>query len=383
MRCVVCIGNAIRRFVGYRSNDMEVSVRLVGSAAFKAVGTSDPRPAGSIPVHLRQFSLRRVARFFAATSIAWFAGMPAGVAHADPARPGNTESVVQTVEPSTENVRVDIVGADAFVRVRAESGHEVEVLGYENEPFVRIAKDGTVTMDMNSLTARTSSTRYGSTQDPKDATNASAPLWKVVGRDGSAMWHDHRVHWMSPIRPEPIDDDGLVQSWTFTLKVDGVTTLASGSLYLRDAPGSWWWLLVIPGLIVGFVVSRRGAQRELAGAGAAFVVIGAFMFWGVPSEARSAPVMFALGAFTVIVSVATAVFRHRSEIVDALVASAAIGLLVAVVVERDAVTSRFVPGLGDSVVLRMVVPAVAGLALGSGARALKRLLGKPQSNAPL
>ena len=34
--------------------DMEVSGYLVGSAAFKAVGTSDPRPAGSIPVHLRQ-----------------------------------------------------------------------------------------------------------------------------------------------------------------------------------------------------------------------------------------------------------------------------------------------------------------------------------------
>ena len=26
----------------------------MGSAAFKAVGTGDPRPAGSIPVHLRQ-----------------------------------------------------------------------------------------------------------------------------------------------------------------------------------------------------------------------------------------------------------------------------------------------------------------------------------------
>jgi hypothetical protein len=33
---------------------MEVSEHLVGSAAFKAVGTGDPRPAGSIPVHLRQ-----------------------------------------------------------------------------------------------------------------------------------------------------------------------------------------------------------------------------------------------------------------------------------------------------------------------------------------
>lgn len=35
----------------------EVSGYLVDSAAFKAVGTSDPRPAGSIPVHLRQLRL--------------------------------------------------------------------------------------------------------------------------------------------------------------------------------------------------------------------------------------------------------------------------------------------------------------------------------------
>ena len=31
----------------------EVSGHLVGSPAFKAGGTGDPRPAGSIPVHLR------------------------------------------------------------------------------------------------------------------------------------------------------------------------------------------------------------------------------------------------------------------------------------------------------------------------------------------
>jgi len=33
---------------------VEVSEYLVGSPAFKAGGTGDPRPAGSIPVHLRQ-----------------------------------------------------------------------------------------------------------------------------------------------------------------------------------------------------------------------------------------------------------------------------------------------------------------------------------------
>jgi hypothetical protein len=38
---------------------VEVSGHLVGSAAFKAVGTGDPCPAGSIPVHLRHHVLRR------------------------------------------------------------------------------------------------------------------------------------------------------------------------------------------------------------------------------------------------------------------------------------------------------------------------------------
>ena len=36
------------------ASSAEVSGYLVGSTAFKAAGTSDPRPAGSIPVHLRQ-----------------------------------------------------------------------------------------------------------------------------------------------------------------------------------------------------------------------------------------------------------------------------------------------------------------------------------------
>jgi hypothetical protein len=147
---------------------------------------------------------------------------------------------------------------------------------------------------------------------------------------------------------------------------------------VRDAPGTWWWILAIPALVVGFVLSRRSAPRELAAGGAAFAVTGAFMFWGLPTQARGAPGMFALGVLAVIISVVTAVFRHRDEIVDALVASAAVALLMAVVIERETVTNRFVPGLGDSIVVRLTVPLVAGLAVGAGARALKRLVGKPE-----
>ena len=50
----MCAGLAMRHSINPQvAFAMEVSGYLVGSAAFKAVGTSDPRPAGSIPVHLR------------------------------------------------------------------------------------------------------------------------------------------------------------------------------------------------------------------------------------------------------------------------------------------------------------------------------------------
>ena len=48
-----------REFGRRVTSPMEVSGHLVGSAAFKAVGTGDPRPAGSIPVHLRQIAHAR------------------------------------------------------------------------------------------------------------------------------------------------------------------------------------------------------------------------------------------------------------------------------------------------------------------------------------
>jgi hypothetical protein len=68
---------------------------------------------------------------------------------------------------------------------------------------------------------------------------------------------------------------------------------------------------------------------------------------------------------------------NRSEIAAALGASAAVALVVATVIERATVTNRFVPGLGDSIVVRLIVPLIAGLAVGAGACAMKRLLEKP------
>ena len=69
---------------------------------------------------------------------------PVSPAAADPAEPTDYRSVVDVVEPAIAGVTIDVVGGDSFLRVRAEAGHEVIVIGYWDEPYARITADGTV-----------------------------------------------------------------------------------------------------------------------------------------------------------------------------------------------------------------------------------------------
>jgi hypothetical protein len=314
--------------------------------------------------------------------VGFFVLVPPAGASADPARPGNTESIVESVEPSTDSVRIDIVGGDAFVRLRVERGHSAELRGYYDEPYVRVADDGTVSVNEASDTFRISKSRYGAGTTINDGGSASIDeSWVVASTNGTYLWHDHRVHWMSPMPPQAIDGRGLVQQWSIPITVDGRATLVTGSLYLRDAPGSWWWLFLLPAVVIGFTASRVVAVRALVIGGVATAVGGAFMFWGLPTEARGAPLVFLLGIVAGGVAFVAGLLSNRSEISDALGASAALSLVVATIVERDAVTNRFVPGLGDVIVVRCAVPVIAGIAVGAGARAVKRLLDKPESIA--
>ncbi|MFM8388810.1 MAG: hypothetical protein ACKOA5_06160, partial [Actinomycetota bacterium] len=180
--------------------------------------------------------MRRV-RALVACALGFLVVAPAAAAFADPAQPGNTESVVESVEPTSDVVRVDIVGGDAFVRVRMQRGHTFEMAGYYDEPFVRIADDGTVSVNESSDTFRISKSRYGAGTTLDDGgSTTKEESWTVVASNGTYLWHDHRVHWMSPAAPQAIDDRGLVQQWTIPVTIDGRATIVSGSLYLRDAP---------------------------------------------------------------------------------------------------------------------------------------------------
>ena len=111
----------------YHVETMEVSEYLVGSPAFKAGDTGDPRMAGSIPVHLRH-SLQRLVGFGAVLIVLLVsAGSPAGAAarvlESSPAD-GDSLAVLELVTFEFDSL---LVPADAAIMITKLDGTVVAV----------------------------------------------------------------------------------------------------------------------------------------------------------------------------------------------------------------------------------------------------------------
>jgi hypothetical protein len=202
-----------------------------------------------------------------ATVIALVATAPpaaaAPTAPTDPPRPTDYRSTVTSLTPPTDAVRLSVVGGDAFLQLHVTRGHEVVVMGLNGRPYLRVGADGTVDENRNSPDTYTNRNRYAQVTVPRSVDPTGPPRWRRVGGGGSYVWHDHRIHWMSPEPPPGVTAGQTVQRWQVPLQVDGRTVTAAGILTLEPAEAWWPWALLV--LAVGLAVTvagwRRGRQR--------------------------------------------------------------------------------------------------------------------------
>lgn len=308
---------------------------------------------------------------------------PASPALADAARPGNTASVVQSIEPAALGVVADIVGGDAFLRVRATPGVEVEIPGYLGEPYLWIRSDGTVWRNASSPATVLNEDRYITGPTPDMSTRpdqvAPEPRWEAYGQGGTVLWHDHRVHWMGTGTPPTIDPDGLVQRWEVPMTVDGVPVTVAGGLFRLEGASTWWWgvAIVVAGLLAISLRmgARPGAVAMVAAVVAAVVNVVAWTAWAsLPTPARSAPVIGLLAVLAVLAT-AAAWWGRRSFVAGPALAGAGAALLLAGWSGRTGVTAAVVPGLDQAWLWRVSIAAAVGagaVSLVSGAQTASR-----------
>lgn len=279
--------------------------------------------------------------------------------------PRDTQTVIESVVPALpSDVSLEVLGFDSYLRLRA-SGREVQVPGYENEPYLRIDRDGSVWFNEGSRTWALNTDRYGRV-DLSGFTTTDSPSWVRDRTDGTALWHDHRVHWMSTAEPSVLDELGTIQEFTLAVVVDGVTHTVSGALYLRERASIAWWAtgLVATLVFVGFAVWRRRAFTWTAPVvGAAAAVVGGLQWLGTEPGARVVPLLGAFGALAAVVGVfGLTVGRSRSARASlmsaALNAGSGATLVLVAVLTADHVQSAYVPGLDAAWVARALVPVV-------------------------
>ena len=182
----------------------------------------------------------------------------AAPAAADPARPTNVSSQVTAITPPTPAVSAEIVGGHAFLRIHVRPGTTVVVQGYEGEPYLRIAADGTVAESTRSTATYLNRTLSGHVDIPPTVDKNAPPEWHTVATGGSYAWHDHRVHWMaSGTPPQAVD-------WHVPLQVDGSPVSIDGRYEGVGAPSAvpWWLLAAVGGGLV--LLFGRSHPRRVA-----------------------------------------------------------------------------------------------------------------------
>lgn len=285
----------------------------------------------------------------------------------DSVQPRDTVSVIDSIAPALPSgVQVDIVGSDTFVRVQSD-GHDVMVTGYKNEPYMHITTKGEVFVNDGSQTTLINGDRYGNV-DTSSFVESPSPVWRKIGTNGIAMWHDHRVHWMSPKQPAPIDTVGTVLEWKVSMSVDGVATTVAGTLFLREKASMLWWLAGFAALLCAVVLSVRRRREffvltflvSMVG-----VAIGLMQYLGLPDGARITPLilMFSTGAAVV---AAVSMFMQRrghasQHIAVSLNAGAGATLVVCGWLCADQVRAAYVPGIDQEWLVRMLIPALLGI----------------------
>jgi hypothetical protein len=194
---------------------------------------------------------------------------PAAAHQANP----NFLTRVDSITPSSPGLTVDVLNRDDQLALRNGTDQDVIIWGYNDEPYARIAADGTVSVNTRSPAYYLNDDRYGGAKVPDGIDGKDPPQWKVLDRSRRFQWHDHRMHWMAKTRPPQVknpDKRTTVFHWKVPLSVGDKKGDIAGTLFWTPPPGTPVGFLIVASVLVvvlcaAALVVRRRRDRAAGG----------------------------------------------------------------------------------------------------------------------
>jgi hypothetical protein len=214
---------------------------------------------------------RRLAACLAASVVVLILGAsPVSAQVLSGPRPTDFRSRVVAVTPAVPGVEVRVVDLGARIELTNRTRSEVLVLGYEDEPYLRVGPRGVYENLHSAATYIDRSTRGGVVPLGVDTSPTARPEWRKISDGDTARWHDHRAHWMGgSLPPLVVTAPGRfhhISVGFIVLRHGGATSTVHVALDWVPGPSAVPWIpLIVALLAVGFSVALvRGWSRVLA-----------------------------------------------------------------------------------------------------------------------
>ena len=216
--------------------------------------------------------MKRVFALFGALGAAVVAA-PGAQAHYGTAKLGYRSHVL-AITPHIPGLKARILYGDDQVLLTNRSGETIVIRGYSGEPYL-LFKNNEIYYNFNSPSQYLNADRYAKAPVPKHAKASARPEWRRLVSGDVWAWHDHRIHWMSPIPPQVIKAAPRkrhhIFDWSVTATANGKKFLIKGALNYVPPPKQSFPVglaLTLGSLIgvglIGLFALRRVILRSLA-----------------------------------------------------------------------------------------------------------------------
>ena len=224
------------------------------------------------PAHLAGFAA-------AVATIVILSASPASAHTVSGVPPTNYRTTLLGISPPVPDLSVHLLDLGKRIQLVNHTGSEIVVLGYQDEPYLRVGPAG-VFANLNAPDYyRNQPVAAGAptTTLPPRANPTAAPDWARIGSGSSVTWRDRRTRWEGPAAPQVRAAPGrphlVVPLWSIPLQQGIRPILIEGQITWVPGPRAWTWLLVSLGLataVVAIGVFRR--PGPVVAVGAAIIV---------------------------------------------------------------------------------------------------------------
>lgn len=306
----------------------------------------------------------------------------------------NYRTTMRDVSPAIAGLTVKVIESGSRLEARYSGPGDVYVIGYQEEPFLRIGKRG-VFENLRSPATYINKTRDGVTP-PSDTDPKAEPVWRKISDSNVARWHDHRIHFMGKTNPKPVRDDPTSRhvidaDWQVTFVHGTTKSVAAGELVWVPGPSPTPMYGLIALCIVGLILAARRKPFLTVGlATTVLVVIDVVHSFGI-GFANAGSVGTQIGRTFAGSTVSLpawivglgALWFFRNKKVDGFFAAVFCGLIIAVVgglADLSVLSHSVVPYALPDGLSRLIVAASLGLGFGvaaASALSIRRLDPRP------